>query len=197
MNHTTITLLYQDYFSRLELHKNIFVLSIRKVKTSRAQSQEIREEYHEEYEQYEGEYVEYVTEVHKNVLKDVNNDGNEKGNGNEEDFKTRIYERYDGDYEAYNPRYATYSKTSNTYRGSIIRNLITKKWVVLLTIALIAICGIVVGLSVHFTTPESPTPVTSPKTTTPVISPRTTAPVTSPRTTTPDTTPGTTTDGKS
>ena len=129
--------------------------SIRKDTISRAQSREIHEEYHEEYEQYGGEYAEYVTEVHENVLKDVNNDGNENDNGNEEDSKTKIYERYDADYEAYNPRYATYLKTSNTHRGTVIRNFITKKWVALLIIALIAICGIVVGLSVHFTAPES------------------------------------------
>ena len=88
----------------------------------------------------------------KDVKKDDNGDKNADGNINEEN----VYERYDGDYEAYNPKYANYSKSPETHREIILR-LAKKKWVILLVISLLAIVGIAIGLSVHFTVPEPTT----------------------------------------
>ena len=88
----------------------------------------------------------------KDVKNDDNGDKNADGNINEEN----VYERYDGDYEAYNPKYANYSKSPATHREIILR-LAKKKWVILLIISLLAIVGIAVGLTMHFTVPEPTT----------------------------------------
>ena len=66
------------------------------------------------------------------------------------------YERYDGDYEAYNPKYASYSKTSNPHRHVICQKLLEKKWVIISVVLLLPICGIALGLSIHFTAPQPP-----------------------------------------
>ena len=86
------------------------------------------------------------------MKKEDNGDKNADGNINEENFS----ERCDGDYEAYNPKYAHYSKSPGTHREMILR-LAKKKSMMLLVIPLLAIIGLAVGLSVHFTEPEQPT----------------------------------------
>ena len=113
-----------------------------KVKRSETQSEGIYEEYDDVYEQYGQEDAKNDTEVRK-----------ENVNGDEE----KVYEQYDDDYEPYNSRYANYSKVSNTNRQEIFRKLADKKWVMLFVISLLAICGIAVGLSIHFTAPQTTT----------------------------------------
>ena len=80
---------------------------------------------------------------------DSNGDKNDDRNVNEEN----VFERNDKDYEAYNPRYTNYARAPETNREIILR-LVKKKWVILFVISLLAIVGIVVSLSVHFTAPE-------------------------------------------
>ena len=88
----------------------------------------------------------------KDFKNDGNGDRNDEGNENQENV-------YDGDYEAYNPRYANYFKTPKSQPAKILR-LAKKKLVILLVISLLAIVGIAVGLSVHFTVP-TPLPTTT------------------------------------
>ena len=69
--------------------------------------------------------------------------------------KDEVYEHHDGDYEGYNPKYASYLKTSNTHHRVICQKLAKKKWVILVMVTFLAICGIAVGLSIHFTAPKT------------------------------------------
>ena len=69
--------------------------------------------------------------------------------------KDEVDEHDDGDYEAYNPKYASYPKTSNTHQRVYCLKLVKQKWVILLMVTFLAICGITVGLSIHFTAPKT------------------------------------------
>ena len=120
-----------------------YCFTVQKVTISEAESQGIYEEYDGEYEQYEEKNVEKDTEVREKVSNESMNQGKEE-----------VYEEYDGNYEAYNPKYAKYLKVPNTQRQVVCRKFTKKKWVILLVIALLAISGIAVGLSVHFTSPS-------------------------------------------
>ena len=135
------------------------------VKLSKPENEQIHEEYDNEYEQYGNEYADYILDKQGKVFKDVKNDSNGDKNADGNVNEENVYERYDGDYEAYNPKYANYSKLPGTHREIILR-LAKKKWVILLVITLFAIVGIAVGLSVHFTVPESlPTTTLEPSST--------------------------------
>ena len=99
------------------------------------------------YEEYGNENAESVK---GKVFKDVKVDGTHDVNKDKKENEGEVNEGYDQNYEAYNPHYADYSKPLNSHRN-IIFEFAKKKWVILLVIALLAICGLVVGLSVHFT----------------------------------------------
>lgn len=92
-------------------------------KVEQAKSDEI-------YEEYDDKYEEYDTEV--KTSKKVN-------------------EQHNGDYEAYNHKYASYLKTSNTHRQVICQKLLKRKWMILSVVLLLLICGIVIGFSIHIT----------------------------------------------
>ena len=92
-------------------------------------------------------------------MKDAKKGENGDKNSDKNEKQENVYEPYDEDYEAYNPKYANYSKAPETHRKIILR-LTKQKWVILLVITLLAIVGIAVGLSVHFTTTESPSTTT-------------------------------------
>ena len=135
------------------------------VKLSKPENEQIHEEYDNEYEQYGNEYADYILDKQGKVFKDVKNDSNGDKNADGNVNEENVYERYDGDYEAYHPKYAYYSKSPETHREILLR-LAKKKWVILLVISLFAIVGIAVGLSVHFTVPESlPTTTLEPSST--------------------------------
>ena len=68
---------------------------------------------------------------------------------NQNGIEEEVYDEYDGDYQEYTPRYAVYSNKS----GPIIQKFLKKKLVVMLVVLLVCSVGIVVGLSVHFTSP--------------------------------------------
>ena len=87
-----------------------------------------------------------------NVLKNEKIVGDDDENTGNHD-NSNIYEQYDGDYAAYNHRYANYSKMPES-NCEIILRFAKKKWAILLVISLLSIVGIAVGLSVHFMVPE-------------------------------------------
>ena len=99
----------------------------------------------EVYEEYDGDYEEYmprnqnmrVVQTHENAIEE------------------EVYEEYDGDYQEYMSRNATYSNKSK----SITQKFLMKKILVILVLLIVCTVGIVVGLSVHFTTPTPTTTV--------------------------------------
>ena len=76
---------------------------------------------------------------------------------NENEFQEEVYEAYDGDYQEYMPRYATYANKS----GSIIQKFSKKKILAILVLLVVCTVGVVVGLSIHFTSVSPPTTVSS------------------------------------
>ena len=78
---------------------------------------------------------------------------------NQNAMQEEVYEEYDGDFQEYTPRYATYSNESH----SIIQKLLKKKMIVILVILVACTVGVAIGLSVHFTRPPT---ITVPSTTT-------------------------------
>ena len=84
---------------------------------------------------------------------------------NENAIQEEVYEEYDGDYQEYRPRYATYSKQSD----SIIQKMLKKKMLVILVLLIVCTVGLAIGLSVHFTQPPTttvPSTITISRTTT-------------------------------
>ena len=87
---------------------------------------------------------------------------------NENAIQEEVYEEYDGDYQEYMPRYATYSKKSE----SITQKFLKKKMLAILVILGICAVGVIVGLSVGLSPPYttvSPTTTVSRTTTVPLI----------------------------
>ena len=72
---------------------------------------------------------------------------------NQNAMQEEVYEEYDGDFQEYTPRYATYSNESH----SIIQKLLKKKMIVILVILVACTVGVAIGLSVHFTRPPTTT----------------------------------------
>ena len=89
------------------------------------------------YEEYDGDNEEHmprnknmrVVQTHENAIEE------------------EVYEEYDGDYQEYMPRYTTYSNKTK----SITPKFLTKQILVSLVLWVVCTVGIVVGLSVHFT----------------------------------------------
>ena len=78
-----------------------------------------------------GMNMQITTLISKEKCLKTKKDGNGDKNTDRNINKENVYERYDGDYEAYYPKYANYSKSLETHREIILR-LTKKKWVVLL-----------------------------------------------------------------
>ena len=72
---------------------------------------------------------------------------------NQNAMQEEVYDEYDGDFQEYTPRYATYSNESH----SIIQKLLKKKMIVILVILVACTVGVAIGLSVHFTRPPTTT----------------------------------------
>ena len=70
-----------------------------------------------------------------------------------ENANEQVYEEYDGDCQEYAPRYATYSKESD----SIIQKILKKKMLVALVLLVICTFGVAIGLSIHLTQPTAAT----------------------------------------
>ena len=64
------------------------------------------------------------------------------------------YEAYDGDYQDYAPRYASYSKKTLSNHEIIIRKLTKKKWWILSIVLFLSIVGILIGITSCFTSPS-------------------------------------------
>ena len=72
---------------------------------------------------------------------------------NEDAIEEEVHDEYDGDYQEYMSRYASYSNESD----SIMKKFLKKKMLAILVLLVVCIVGIVVGLSVHFTQPPTTT----------------------------------------
>ena len=68
-------------------------------------------------------------------------------------IQEEVYEEYDGDFQEYTPRYATYSNESDT----IIQKILKKKKLVIFVLLVVCTVGVAIGLSVHFTRPQTTT----------------------------------------
>ena len=102
------------------------------------EAEEVNEENDEDYEEYMPQNQNMrVVQTHENAIEE------------------EVYEEYDGDYQEYMPRYATYSNKPK----SITQKILSKKLLVILVLLVVCTVGIVVGLSVHFTTPTPTTTV--------------------------------------
>ena len=96
----------------------------------------------------------YDTVYEKDNAEKVNVVQGDKVKENENAIEEEVCEEYDGEYQEYMPRYATYSKKSQ----SITQKFLKTKKVIILVVLVVCTVGVAVGLSVHFTTvPPIPT----------------------------------------
>ena len=72
-------------------------------------------------------------------------------------IQEEVYEEYDGDFQKYTPRYATYSRPKIRDSHSIMQKILAKKNSVILVILVVCTIGVAIGLSVHFTGPPTTT----------------------------------------
>ena len=125
---------------------------------SRINVTSLSNERNDETNEDDGEYENYGQEnVYENY---VENDQDGRTGSNASSTQNDVYENYDADYEAYRPRYGSYTKNTTSNRQIIMKRIARKKCLIIMVVSLVFIGGIIVGLSVHFTA-TSPSPSTA------------------------------------